>query len=189
MTSWKRKNKESHKAQIFISCHIRAERTQSSNIKNIYKNIYQSEIADEQQLEKKAEMLNEWKSSAQRNHHIRKHYTELLDQEVKIKWIEVNVNHVIVNVIFCWEFYKWSKCFANIQKNIKQSEVWTLIFQQKKLWILQYNVHKFRNKMMIVLLHEKKMKKLWHSDSSRTLMIWWHFQSILLSNCWLHVEE
>ncbi len=30
-------------------------------------------------------MLNEWKSSAQRSHHIKKHYTESLDQEVKIK--------------------------------------------------------------------------------------------------------
>ncbi len=35
----------------------------------------------------------------------------------------------------------------------------------------------------------EKDKKLWHSDSSRTLMIWWYFQSILLSNCWLHAEE
>ncbi len=68
-------------------------------------------------------MLNEWKSSAQRNYHIRKHYTESLDQEVKIKWIEINVNHVIVNVIFCWEFYRWSKHFADTQENIKQSEM------------------------------------------------------------------
>ncbi len=30
--------------------------------------------------------------------------------------------------------------------------------QQKELRILQYNVHKFRNKMMIALLHEKKIK-------------------------------
>jgi len=30
--------------------------------------------------------------------------------------------------------------------------------QQKKLRILQYNVYKFREKMMIVLLHEKKIK-------------------------------
>jgi len=35
----------------------------------------------------------------------------------------------------------------------------------------------------------EKDKELWHSDSSRTLMIWWYFQSILLSNCWLHTEE
>ncbi len=35
----------------------------------------------------------------------------------------------------------------------------------------------------------EKNKELWHSDSSRTLMIWWYFQSILLSNCQLHVEE
>jgi len=100
MTSWKRKNKESHKAQIFILCCMRTERTKDSDVKDIHKNIYQSEIADEQRLEKKAEMFNEWKSSAQRNHHIRKHYTESLDQEVKIKWIEVNINHIIVNVIF-----------------------------------------------------------------------------------------
>ncbi len=35
----------------------------------------------------------------------------------------------------------------------------------------------------------EKDKKLWHSDSLRTLIIWWHFQSILLSNCQLHTEE
>ncbi len=35
----------------------------------------------------------------------------------------------------------------------------------------------------------EKNKELWHFDSSKTLIIWWHFQSILLSNCWLHVEE
>ncbi len=29
----------------------------------------------------------------------------------------------------------------------------------------------------------EKDKKLWHFDSSRTLMIWWEFESILLSNC------
>ncbi len=79
MTSWKRKNKESHKAQISISCHTRTERTQDSDVKDIHRNIYQSEIADEQWLEEKAEMLNKWKSSAQHNHHIRKHYTESLD--------------------------------------------------------------------------------------------------------------
>jgi len=38
---------------------MRAERTKDSNIKNIHRNIYQSEITDEQQLEKKAKMLNE----------------------------------------------------------------------------------------------------------------------------------
>ncbi len=59
MTSWKRKNKESHKAQIFISCCTKTERTKDSDIKDIHRNIYQSEIADEQQLEEKAEMLNE----------------------------------------------------------------------------------------------------------------------------------
>ncbi len=32
------------------------------------------------------------------------------------------------------------------------------MFQQKKHWVLQYNVHKFRNKMMIMLLYEKKIK-------------------------------
>ncbi len=32
------------------------------------------------------------------------------------------------------------------------------MFQQKKLQILQYNIHKFREKMMIALLHEKKIK-------------------------------
>ncbi len=49
---------------ILSSCCMRAERTQDSNIKNIHKNIYQSEIADEQQLEEKVKALNEWKSSA-----------------------------------------------------------------------------------------------------------------------------
>jgi len=29
----------------------------------------------------------------------------------------------------------------------------------------------------------KKDKELWHFDSSRTLMIWWEFQSILFNNC------
>ena len=28
----------------------------------------------------------------------------------------------------------------------------------QKLYILQYNVHKLKNKMMIILLHEKKIK-------------------------------
>ncbi len=123
MTSWKRKNKESHKAQISISCCTKTERTQDSNIKNIHRNIYQSEIVDKQRLKEKAEMLNKWNSHAQRSHHIRKHYTKSLDSKVKIKWIKVNVNYIIVNVIFCWEFYKWSKCFADTQENIKESEM------------------------------------------------------------------
>ena len=63
---------------------MKAERTQSSNVKDIHRNIYQSEITDEQWFKEKAEALNKWKSSAQRNHHIRKHYTESLDQEIKI---------------------------------------------------------------------------------------------------------
>jgi len=37
---------------------MRAERTKDSDVKNFYRNIYQSEIADEQRLEEKAEMLN-----------------------------------------------------------------------------------------------------------------------------------
>ena len=95
------------------------------------------------------------------------------------QWIEVNVNHVVVNVIFCWESYRWSKCFANTQKNIKQSEMWTLMFQQKKLRILQYNVHKFRNKMMIVLLHEKKIKNY---DILILQKFWW-FDDIFRAYC------
>ncbi len=35
----------------------------------------------------------------------------------------------------------------------------------------------------------EKNKELWHFDSSRTLTIWWEFQSILLSNCWFYAEE
>jgi len=61
--------------------------------------------------------------------------------------------------------------------------------QQKKLRILQYNVHKFREKMMIALLHEEKNKELWHLGSSRTLAIRRKFQSILSGNCRLHTEE
>jgi len=38
---------------------MKAEKTQSSDVKNIHKDIYQSEIADEQQLEEKAETFNE----------------------------------------------------------------------------------------------------------------------------------
>ncbi len=116
---------------------------------------------------------------AQRNHHIRKHYTKSLDQEVKIKWIKINVSHIVINIIFCWEFYKWSKCFADTQENIKQFEMWTLMFQQKKLWILQYNVHKFRNKMMIALLHEKKIKNY---DILILQELWW-FNDIFKAYC------
>ncbi len=85
MTDWKRENKESHETQIFISRRTRAERTQSDDVKDIHKNIYQSEIADKQWLEEKTEMLNKWKSSSQRDHHIWKHYTESFSQEVKNK--------------------------------------------------------------------------------------------------------
>jgi hypothetical protein len=38
---------------------MKAERTQSNDIKNIHKDIYQSEIIDEQRLEEKAETFNE----------------------------------------------------------------------------------------------------------------------------------
>ncbi len=48
--------------------------------------------------------------------------------------------------------------------------MWTLISQQKKLWILQYNVHKFREKMMIALLHEKKIKNY---DILILQELWW----------------
>ncbi len=44
------------------------------------------------------------------------------------------------------------------------------MFQQKKLWILQYNVHKFREKMMIALLHEKKIKNY---DILILQELWW----------------
>ncbi len=189
MTSWKRKNKESHKAQIFISCCTKTEKTQDSNIKDIYKNIYQSEIANEQWLKEKTEMLNEWKSSAQHSHHIRKHYNKSLDQEVKIKWIEVNVSHIIINVIFYWESYKWSKCFADTQENTKQSEMWTLIFQQKKALNTTVQRSQVQKQDDDNAITWEKDKELWHFDSSRTLIIWWHFQSILLSNCWLYAEE
>ncbi len=48
------------------------------------------------------------------------------------------------------------------------------MFQQKKLWMLQYNIYKFKEKMMIALLHEKKIKnynililqKLWRFDEN-----------------------
>jgi len=37
---------------------MKAERTKDSDVKDIHRNIYQSEIADEQQLKEKAEMFN-----------------------------------------------------------------------------------------------------------------------------------
>ncbi len=58
---------------------MKTERTQDSDVKNIHKNIYQFEIADEQRLEEKVETLNKWKSFAQRSRYIRKHYTESLN--------------------------------------------------------------------------------------------------------------
>ncbi len=57
--------------------------------------------------------------------------------------------------------------------------MWTLMFQQKKLWILQYNVHKFRNKMMIALLHEKKIKNY---DILILQELWW-FDDIFRAYC------
>ncbi len=48
MTDQKRENKKSHETQIFISRCIKAEKTQSNDIKNIHKDIYQSEIIDKQ---------------------------------------------------------------------------------------------------------------------------------------------
>ncbi len=57
--------------------------------------------------------------------------------------------------------------------------MWTLIFQQKKLWILQYNVHKFRNKIMIVLLHEKKIKNY----NILILQEFWQFNDIFRAYC------
>ncbi len=100
MTDQKRENKKSHETQIFISRCIKAEKTQSNDIKNIHKDIYQSEIIDKQWLEEKTETLNKWKSSAQYNHHIRKHYIESSSQEVKKKWVEVNINHINFSIIF-----------------------------------------------------------------------------------------
>ncbi len=58
MTDWKRKNKESHETQISISRCTRAKRTQSDDVEDIHRNIYQSEITDKQWLEEKTEMLN-----------------------------------------------------------------------------------------------------------------------------------
>ncbi len=57
--------------------------------------------------------------------------------------------------------------------------MWILMFQQKKLWILQYNVHKFRNKMMIALLHEKKIKNY---DILILQELWW-FDDIFKAYC------
>jgi len=37
---------------------MKAERTQSDDIKDVHRNIYQSEIADKQSLEEKTETLN-----------------------------------------------------------------------------------------------------------------------------------
>ncbi len=53
------------------------------------------------------------------------------------------------------------------------------MFQQKKLWILQYNIHKFRNKMMIALLHEKKIKNY---DILILQELWW-FDDIFKAYC------
>ncbi len=53
------------------------------------------------------------------------------------------------------------------------------MFQQKKLQILQYNVHKFRNKMMIALLHEKKIKNY---DILILQEFWW-FDDIFRAYC------
>ena len=48
MTDQKRENKESCKTQIFISRHTKAEKTQSDDIEDVHKNIYQFKIADRQ---------------------------------------------------------------------------------------------------------------------------------------------
>jgi len=48
MTDRKRKNKESHETQISISRCTRTERTQSDDIKDDHRDIYQSEITDKQ---------------------------------------------------------------------------------------------------------------------------------------------
>ncbi len=53
------------------------------------------------------------------------------------------------------------------------------MFQQKKLWILQYNVHKFRNKMMIALLYKKKIKNY---DILILQKFWW-FDDIFKAYC------
>ncbi len=53
------------------------------------------------------------------------------------------------------------------------------MFQQKKLWILQYNVHKFRNKIIIMLLHEKKIKNY---DILILQEFWW-FDDIFKVYC------
>ncbi len=57
--------------------------------------------------------------------------------------------------------------------------MWTLMSQQKKLQILQYNVHKFRNKMMITLLHKKKIKNY---DILILQELWW-FDDIFKAYC------
>ncbi len=99
---------------------MRAEKTQSDDVKDIHSNIYQSEIIDKQWLEEKIKMFNKWKSSAQCDYHIQKHYIESFSQEVKNKWVEVNINHVNFSIIFFWKSYKWSKHIADAQENIKQ---------------------------------------------------------------------
>ncbi len=76
MTDRKRKNKESHETQISISRCTRTERTQSDDIKDDHRDIYQSEITDKQWSEEKTETLNKWKLSAQHDYHIQKHYIE-----------------------------------------------------------------------------------------------------------------
>ncbi len=113
MTDWKKENKESHEIQIFISHHMKAEKAQSDDIEDVHNDICQFEIIDRQWLEKKTKMLNKWKSSAQHDYHIWKHYIESSSQEVKNKWVEININHINFNIIFFWRFYKWSKHIAN----------------------------------------------------------------------------
>ncbi len=93
-----------------------------------------------------------------------------LVKKFKNKWVEININHVNFSIIFFWKSYKKSKHITNAQENIKQLWMWTLMFQQKKLWILQYNVYKFREKMMIALLHEKKIKNY---DILIFQELWW----------------
>ncbi len=51
--------------------------------------------------------------------------------------------------------------------------------QQKKFQILQYNVHKFRNKIMIILLYEKKIKNY---DILILQEFWW-FDDIFKAYC------
>ncbi len=92
---------------------MKAEKTQSDDVEDVHRDIYQFEIADKQWLEEKTETLNKWKSSAQCNHHIWKHYIESSSQEVKNKWVKVNINYINFNIILFWRFYKKSKYIAN----------------------------------------------------------------------------